>query len=207
MKNQRIRDRTFSLALIAAVSDLFFGFPLALSPFAIQCTAKGRQMPQKQGKSAVKRAGGAVARTARKLATKLDPRKRAKVAAAPKAKKAKAAKPKAVQTKTAKTKTAKTNVAPTKASPTPPRIVRRESDVPMDAIAQEYAPHQTSIKTSFRSDGSDHERDQELPPGAGERFENEDHFTNKSGDARIGTHGRTYEPGEKRAAAANHARR
>jgi hypothetical protein len=168
-------------------------------------------MPRKQGKSAVKRAGVAVARTARKLATKLDPRKRAKVAAAPKAKKAKAAKPKAVQTKAAKTnvetKAAKTNVAPAKASPAPPRIVRRESDVPMDAIAQEYAPHQTSIKTSFRSDGADHERDQELPPGAGERFENEDHFTNKSGDARIGTHGRKYEPGEQRAAAANDARR
>jgi hypothetical protein len=85
--------------------------------------------------------------------------------------------------------------------------MRRESDVPMDVLAQEYAPSQTSIKTSFRSDGADHERDQELPPGAGERFENEDHFTNKSGDARIGTHGRPYEPGEQRAAATNDARR
>lgn len=91
---------------------------------------------------------------------------------------------------------------PAKASPAPARPMRRESDVPMDVLAQEYAPRQTSIKTSFRSDGADHERDQELPPGAGERFENEDHFTNKSGDARIGTHGRTYEPGEQRAAAA-----
>jgi hypothetical protein len=85
--------------------------------------------------------------------------------------------------------------------------MRRESDVPMDVLAQEYAPSQTSIKTSFRSDGADHERDQELPPGAGERFENEDHFTNKSGDARIGTHSRTHQPGEQRAAAANDARR
>ena len=145
-------------------------------------------MPRKQGKSAVKRAGGAVARTARKLATKLAPRKHAKAVAAPKAaKKATPAKPK---------------VIPTKASPAPARPMRRESDVPMDVLAQEYAPRQTSIKTSFRSDGADHERDQELPPGAGERFENEDHFTNKSGDARIGTHGRTYEPGEQRAAAA-----
>lgn len=149
-------------------------------------------MPRKQGKSAVKRAGGAVARTARKLATKLDPRKHAKVAAAPAAKKAKAAKPKA---------------APAKASPAPARPMRRESDVPMDVIAQSYAPSQTSIKTSFRSDGADHERDQELPPGAGERFENEDHFTNKSGDSRIGTHGRTYEPGEQRTATLNAARR
>jgi hypothetical protein len=149
-------------------------------------------MPRKQGKSAVKRAGGAVARTARKLATKLDPRKHAKVAAAPAAKKAKAAKPKAT---------------PAKPSPAPSRPMRRESDVPMDVIAQSYAPSQTSIKTSFRSDGADHERDQELPPGAGERFENEDHFTNKSGDSRIGTHGRTHEPAEQRAAATNEARR
>ncbi|HXH91588.1 MAG TPA: hypothetical protein VNN25_08405 [Thermoanaerobaculia bacterium] len=149
-------------------------------------------MPRKQGKSAVKRAGGAVARTARKLATKLDPRKHAKVAAAPAAKKARAAKPKTV---------------PTKTTPAPSRPVRRESDVPMDLLAQTYAPRQTSIKTSFRSDGADHERDQELPPGPGERFENEDHFTNKSGDSRIGTHGRTYEPVEQRAATANAARR
>ena len=148
-------------------------------------------MPRKQGKSAVKRAGGAVARTARKLATKLDPRKHAKVAAAPAAKKA----------------TAKPKAAPTKAGPGPARPMRRESDVPMDLLAQSYAPSQTSIKTSFRSDGADHERDQEMPPGAGERFENEDHFTNKSGDSRIGTHGRTYEPGEQRAATVNAARR
>jgi hypothetical protein len=85
--------------------------------------------------------------------------------------------------------------------------MRRESDVPMELLAQTYAPSQTSIKTSFRSDGADHERDQEMPPGAGERFENEDHFTNKSGDSRIGTHGRTYEPAEQRAATTNEARR
>jgi hypothetical protein len=168
-------------------------------------------MPRTQGKSAVKRAGVAVARTARKIATKLDPRKRAKAAAAPKkaAKNAKAAKPKAAQTKArgAKPKALPAKPANAKASPAPARPVRRESDVPMDVIAQEYAPAQTSIKTSFRSDGADHERDQELPPGAGERFENEDHFTNKSGDARIGTHGRSYEANEQRAAATNDARR
>jgi hypothetical protein len=181
-------------------------------------------MPRTQGKSAVKRAGGAVARTARKVASKLDPRKRAKAAAAPKL--AKTAKPKAAQTKarTAKskavqtkasaakpkavqTKPAQTKPAQTKTTPAPARPVRRESDVSMDALAQEYAPSQTSIKTSFRSDGSDHERDQELPPGAGERFENEDHFTNKSGDARIGTHGRSYEANEQRANATAETRR
>lgn len=161
-------------------------------------------MPRKQGKSAVKRAGGAIARTARKLTTKLDPRKRAKVAAAPAARTAKAAKTKASH-EPARAK-AKASLAPAPA-PAPARTVRRESDVPMDVLAQTYAPSQTSIKTSFRSDGADHERDQEMPPGAGERFENEDHFTNKSGDARIGTHGRTYEPGEQRTATANQARR
>jgi hypothetical protein len=139
-------------------------------------------MPRKQGKSAVKRAGGAIARTARKLTTKLAPRKHTKVAAAPK-------------------KTAK--VAKPKAPAATARATRRESDIPIDLLAQAYAPSQTSIKTSFRSDGADHQNDQELPLGAGERFENEDHFTNKSGDARIGTHGRTYEPGEQRAASTN----
>jgi hypothetical protein len=34
--------------------------------------------------------------------------------------------------------------------------------------------------------------------GADDRWQDEDHFTNKSGDARIGTHGRGDEPGEKR---------
>lgn len=143
-------------------------------------------MPRKQGKSVVKRAGGAIARTARKLTTKLDPRKHTKVAAAPK--------------KTAKVAKPKTPAATARAT-------KRESDVPMDLLAQEYAPSQTSIKTSFRSDGSDHQSDQEIPFGNAERFENEDHFTNKSGDARIGTHGRTYEPGEQRTATTSATRR
>lgn len=137
-------------------------------------------------KSAVKRAGGAIARTARKLTTKLNPRKRA--AAAPAAKAAKPA------TKTA-TKTAKA------------RATIRQSDVPLDVIAAAYTPKQTSVKGSFRSDGSDQQNDQEIPLGAGERWQDEDHFTNKSGDARIGTHGRTYEPGESKAPSANVNRR
>jgi hypothetical protein len=60
-----------------------------------------------------------------------------------------------------------------------------------------YTPPITSSKASFRSDGSDHQQDQELTPGnAIERWNDEDHYTNKSGDPRIGTRGRTYEPGE-----------
>ena len=43
------------------------------------------------------------------------------------------------------------------------------------------------------------QRDQDVvPERADERWNNEDHYTNKSGDPRIGTHGRAYEPGEKR---------
>ena len=30
-----------------------------------------------------------------------------------------------------------------------------------------------------------------------ERWNDEDHFTNRSGDPRIGTHRRSYEPGER----------
>lgn len=130
-------------------------------------------MPQKQGKSAVKRAGSAIARTARKLTTKLNPLKRA-----------------------AKTAEKPARVARPKAPAAKARAVKRQSDVPIDLLAQSYAPSQTSIKTSFRSDGADHYNDQEIPFGTDERFENEDHFTNRSGDARIGTHGRSYEPGE-----------
>ncbi|MEA2165313.1 MAG: hypothetical protein QOK37_3440 [Thermoanaerobaculia bacterium] len=141
-------------------------------------------MPRKQGKSAVKRAGSAIARTARKLTMKLNPLKRA---AKPAEKPARVAKPK----------------APAATA----RATKRQSDVPIDLLAQSYAPSQTSIKTSFRSDGADHHNDQEIPFGTDERFENEDHFTNRSGDARIGTHGRSYEPGEPRPATTNANRR
>jgi hypothetical protein len=74
-----------------------------------------------------------------------------------------------------------------------------EPDVPIDQLERAYMPPQTSFKASFRTDGSDRQRDQELIPGyTDERFSNEDLFTNKSGDPRIGTHGRRYEPGERR---------
>jgi hypothetical protein len=79
------------------------------------------------------------------------------------------------------------------------RSVHLESDIPLDVIEQTYVPHQASSKTSFRSDGSDHQRDQEFIYGVEEeRWNAEDRFTNKSGDPRIGTHRRTYEPGESR---------
>jgi hypothetical protein len=76
-------------------------------------------------------------------------------------------------------------------------IVRTEPDVPLEVLEKTYSPTQTSLKTSFRATGVDQQRDQELAGGfADDRWNDEDHFTNKSGDPRIGTHGRTYEPDE-----------
>jgi len=139
-------------------------------------------MPRK-GKSVVRKAGGAIARTARNLTAKLDPRKRT-------AKKAEAAKKKIAAKPTATA-----------------RARQPRTDVPLDLIADTYSPKQTSLKTSFRSDGADRQRDQEMPIGAANRWQDEDHFTNKSGDARIGTRGRTYEPGEQRTSSETNNRR
>ena len=74
-----------------------------------------------------------------------------------------------------------------------------EPDIPMDRIASTYTPTQTSLKGPFRTTGADRQRDQEYARGVNddERFRDEDVYTNKSGDPRIGTHGRTYEPKEK----------
>lgn len=134
-------------------------------------------MPRKQGKLAARPAGTAIADTAEKLTTKLDP----PMSAGP-------------------TEAEASTAAEPREIPRTATEARRESDVPLDPIAEAYAPKQTSIKTSFRSDGSDHQNDQELPQGPGERWANEDHFTNKSGNARIGTHGRGQETGEQSAA-------
>lgn len=83
----------------------------------------------------------------------------------------------------------------------PARLPRRETDIPMDEIASAYTPAQTSLKTSFRSDGRDRQSDQEYANGAADsRWNDEDRITNKSGDPRIGTHGRTYEAGERNTA-------
>ncbi|HUP48953.1 MAG TPA: hypothetical protein VNA04_09225 [Thermoanaerobaculia bacterium] len=79
----------------------------------------------------------------------------------------------------------------------PERRPRRRADIPLDQLAGTYTPTQTSLKAGFRSSGEDRLRDQEFARGlADERWSEEDRYTNKSGDPRIGTHGRTYEPGE-----------
>ncbi len=82
---------------------------------------------------------------------------------------------------------------------TPGRTTRRVADIPMDVIDRTYTPPATSSKASFRSDGADHQNDQEFAMGmSDERWNDEDRITNKSGDPRIGTHRRTYEPAEPR---------
>lgn len=79
--------------------------------------------------------------------------------------------------------------------------VRRKqvaADIPLDSIASAYIPTQTGSRGGFRDDGRDRQADQEFAGGVvDERFNDEDVFTNKSGDPRIGTHRRTYEPGER----------
>jgi hypothetical protein len=88
-----------------------------------------------------------------------------------------------------------------KSSATPSgRVTRREADIPLDVLEHAYTPQDTSSKAAFRSDGSDHQKDQEFALGvADDRWNDEDRLTNKSGDPRIGTHRRTYEPAEARA--------
>ena len=86
-----------------------------------------------------------------------------------------------------------------RATQSTPRVTRRESDIPLDVIGSTYTPPFTGGKAGFRSDGADHQNDQEFAYGvADERWNDEDRLTNKSGDPRIGTHRRTYEPVEPR---------
>ena len=96
------------------------------------------------------------------------------------------------------------DIPATKAAQPTGRAPRREADIPMDQLESTYTPTQTSLKAPFRASGADHHRDQEFATGAGrDRWNDEDRLTNKSGDPRIGTHNRTYEPGEGRAAASD----
>ena len=79
------------------------------------------------------------------------------------------------------------------------RQTQRKADIPLDRIENAYTPTQTSLKAGFRTSGADHQRDQEFAGGfEDDRWSDEDRLTNKSGDPRIGTHGRAYEPGEAR---------
>jgi hypothetical protein len=75
------------------------------------------------------------------------------------------------------------------------RPIKRESDIVREHLTDSYSPTQTSLRAPFRSSGDDRERDQEFAGGIDDnRWKDEDRLTNKSGDPRIGTHNRTYEP-------------
>lgn len=131
-------------------------------------------MARRAIKRPLKAAKEAIKRTAKKLTARV---KRTKPAATA------AAKPTPRRRKPA---------APAKARPT-----RRPADIPLEVLERTYTPHQTSVKGPFRTSGGDRQRDQEFAEGfADERFNDEDRVTNKSGDPRIGTHRRKYEPGE-----------
>jgi hypothetical protein len=125
----------------------------------------------------LKAAKAAASRTAKKVAKRLRPARKSKQAAA-------AAAPRQVKPK--KRPAAKAA-----------RPIRREADIPLDVLDKTYTPRQTSLKSAFRSSGEDRSRDQELASGYIEtRWNDEDRLTNRSGDPRIGTHHRKYEPGE-----------
>src|ERR1051325_3300115 len=128
-------------------------------------------MARRATKRPLKAAKDAIKRTAKKLTSRLH--HKAKESPAP-------------------AKAASRKRAPAKAA----RPTRRTADIPLDVLDRTYPPHQTSLKASFRTSGSDRQRDQELAGGfSDERFNDEDRVTNKSGDPRIGTHRRKYEPG------------
>jgi hypothetical protein len=84
-------------------------------------------------------------------------------------------------------------------APKAARLAKRDGDIGIERIESTYTPPQTSLKAGFRATGADRQHDQEFVRGvADDRWNDEDLLTNKSGDSRIGTHGRTYEPGEAR---------
>lgn len=72
------------------------------------------------------------------------------------------------------------------------------SDIPLDDISTAYTPRQASAKAGFRDNGRIRQSSQEFGRSIPDnRFAEEDGFTNKTGDPRIGTHRRSYEPGER----------
>jgi hypothetical protein len=130
----------------------------------------------------------------KKTAGKKNPVKRAASSAKKVVKAAKKKVLKKEEPKVAAPKPARPRSAPKQAARPP----KREPDIPLDRIERAYTP-KTSVKAGFRKDGSDQQRDQEFAGGVDDdRWKDEDRITNKSGDPRIGTHGRTYEPAEKK---------
>lgn len=129
-------------------------------------------------KKTLKRVAGAVKSTAKKVTSKVTSRLR----------------PVKKEAKPASASTTRKNAQPVAASSRKRRI---ESDVSPEVLNKTYTPTQTNLRGPFRSSGADQQRDQDLAGGfSDERWKDEDKLTNKSGDPRIGTHKRKYEPGE-----------
>ena len=185
----KTKARSVSSSVGKAMSD-------ALSKVTSSARKVAKTAEETDFRGGAKRVGGAIASATRNLTSKLHLPKSGKTkAAAPKA-------PAAKKSATAKQKPAqplkktapKTGSAPGAA---PSRPTKRTADVALDELANNYTPGHTSLKTSFREGGVARTKDQEMAGGfSSERWNDEDHFTNKSGDPRIGTHGRTYEPDE-----------
>jgi hypothetical protein len=96
---------------------------------------------------------------------------------------------------------AKRSAAPKQAASRPAPAVRTRK--PLGGVADaalqgdDYEPQQASAHAPFRSTGGDDRSiDEQLPAEmtTNDQFSDEDHFTNHSGDPRIGTHNRSYEP-------------
>ncbi|HEY8134278.1 MAG TPA: hypothetical protein VII12_20535 [Thermoanaerobaculia bacterium] len=132
-----------------------------------------REKSTRKKKPSIARGKSAVSRTAKKVNKRLRTAKRAEEEHAP-------ATPKLRKSGNGKVRR--------------PRV---QPDIPLEVLERTYTPKQTSLKAPFRTSGEEHQRDQEFAQGyADERWRDEDRFTNKSGDPRIGTHHRKYEPNE-----------
>jgi hypothetical protein len=99
----------------------------------------------------------------------------------------------------AESPTASTPAQPTRQTKRPTATTTRVA--PTVHRDDAFSPSQRSAKAPFDRNRAEKPRDLEsdLMIGmADERFNEEDRYTNKSGDPRIGTHGRSYEREEKR---------
>src|SRR5690348_13518433 len=107
---------------------------------------------REKARSTVGRAGAAIKRAAKKVTTKLRPRRRTKKSEIEAPVQARAATRATPKVKTARAVSAR-----------PSRPIKRSADVPMDEISHTYAPKQTSLKASFRASGAERQRDQDVP--------------------------------------------
>ena len=171
----------------------------AMSKVASQARKVAQSAEKTDFRGGAKRVVGGIVSATRNLTSKLHLSKSSakEKAAAPKSQSAKKPQP-AKQAAGMKTDPPTSRPQPGAKPASPPRITKRTPDVALDELANNYTPGHTSLKSSFREGGVARTQDQEMAGGfSSERWNDEDHFTNKSGDPRIGTHGRTYEPDEK----------